>query len=389
MRLLATRLNAIASSIIKRSFTPISLFSLGEQGAWYDPSDLSTLFQDSAGTTPVTAVGQPVGLMLDKRLGLLLGAEVVINGNFNVDTSWTKDVNWAISGGVATNLLGGGNLTQAGSIQVGKFYRIEFDQIGPLVNTLTVFIGASTVIPFTNSSIAGRKVIHAYCTGDTRLIFQAMGANTAIDNISVKELPGNHAFQATTTSRPILKQDVNGKYYLLFDGIDDGMQTSTIDFTATDKMTVFAGVNAPSSAVSIFLELSVNATSNDGSFYISDNEAVSGLATHRVRGTGTLGGGSTAATPDKLIGVWRFDTSAASSEQTNVRYNGTGVIDSIVGTTQTLNFGNYPLFIGRRAGVNLPFNGHLYGLITRGALSTDAQITSTEKWLVNKTGVTL
>lgn len=34
--------------------------------AWYDPSDLSTLFQDQAGTTPVTAAGQVVGRMLDK-----------------------------------------------------------------------------------------------------------------------------------------------------------------------------------------------------------------------------------------------------------------------------------------------------------------------------------
>lgn len=35
-------------------------------GFWYDPADLSTLFQDSAGATPVTAAGQPVGRMLDK-----------------------------------------------------------------------------------------------------------------------------------------------------------------------------------------------------------------------------------------------------------------------------------------------------------------------------------
>ena len=48
--------------------TPIGdlLFSASEQGAWYDPSDLSTLFQDAAGSTPVTAVEQPVGRMLDK-----------------------------------------------------------------------------------------------------------------------------------------------------------------------------------------------------------------------------------------------------------------------------------------------------------------------------------
>lgn len=36
------------------------------QGAWYDVSDFRTLFQDSSGTVPVTGVGQPVGLHLDK-----------------------------------------------------------------------------------------------------------------------------------------------------------------------------------------------------------------------------------------------------------------------------------------------------------------------------------
>lgn len=34
--------------------------------AWYDPSDLTTLFQDAAMTIPVTADGQPVGAMRDK-----------------------------------------------------------------------------------------------------------------------------------------------------------------------------------------------------------------------------------------------------------------------------------------------------------------------------------
>jgi hypothetical protein len=47
-------------------FSPALLFAAGEQGAWYDPSDFTTMFQDSAGTTPVTAVEQPVGKILDK-----------------------------------------------------------------------------------------------------------------------------------------------------------------------------------------------------------------------------------------------------------------------------------------------------------------------------------
>ena len=45
------------------AWSPLDLPSLG---AWYDPSDLTTMFQDAAGTTPVTAAGQPVGLILDK-----------------------------------------------------------------------------------------------------------------------------------------------------------------------------------------------------------------------------------------------------------------------------------------------------------------------------------
>lgn len=47
-------------------YLPYRLFQNGEEGIWLDPSDLDTLFQDSLGTTPVTAPGQPVGLVLDK-----------------------------------------------------------------------------------------------------------------------------------------------------------------------------------------------------------------------------------------------------------------------------------------------------------------------------------
>jgi hypothetical protein len=57
---------SLGSMMSSGGFSPAALFAGGTEGAWYDPSDLSTLFQDSAGTTPVTASGQPVGLMLDK-----------------------------------------------------------------------------------------------------------------------------------------------------------------------------------------------------------------------------------------------------------------------------------------------------------------------------------
>lgn len=52
-------------SVAGRSFTPARLFASGEEGAWYDPSDLSTMFTTAAGSTPASVDG-PVGRIEDK-----------------------------------------------------------------------------------------------------------------------------------------------------------------------------------------------------------------------------------------------------------------------------------------------------------------------------------
>lgn len=50
----------------RAAWSPSSLFPPGRQGIWLDPSNRTTLFQNAAGTTPVLADGDPVGLILDK-----------------------------------------------------------------------------------------------------------------------------------------------------------------------------------------------------------------------------------------------------------------------------------------------------------------------------------
>lgn len=60
MRLSLT--NGLSLTSAGGGFSPSSL----SPAAWYDPADLTTLFQDSAGTTPVTANNDPVGKILDK-----------------------------------------------------------------------------------------------------------------------------------------------------------------------------------------------------------------------------------------------------------------------------------------------------------------------------------
>lgn len=52
--------------IRSRSWSPAALFAGGGRVAWYDPSDTSTLFQDTAATVPAINSGDPVGCILDK-----------------------------------------------------------------------------------------------------------------------------------------------------------------------------------------------------------------------------------------------------------------------------------------------------------------------------------
>jgi hypothetical protein len=58
--------NATSAQTVAVAWSPVALFQSSQRGAYYDVSDISTLFQDSAGTVPVTAAGDPVGKMLDK-----------------------------------------------------------------------------------------------------------------------------------------------------------------------------------------------------------------------------------------------------------------------------------------------------------------------------------
>lgn len=59
-------LTAAVTEGVGSSFSPASLFGASDKGLWYDPSDTSTLFQDSAGTTAAATAGDPIGKLLDK-----------------------------------------------------------------------------------------------------------------------------------------------------------------------------------------------------------------------------------------------------------------------------------------------------------------------------------
>ena len=163
---------------------------------------LATLYQDIAGTTPVTAPNQPVGLMLDKSQGLVLGSELVTNGDFSSATGWTAGSGWTISGGVATATTSPGTLTQSISITANRTYAITFT-VASIVGAFRVRLGGSTNIVNTTLANGTYTYLAVAEAVDTNLLFAfGTGGSGSIDNISVKLLPGNHATQSTSGSRP-------------------------------------------------------------------------------------------------------------------------------------------------------------------------------------------
>lgn len=256
----------------QQSFSQLikKLFSNSEQGFFYDPNDLSTMYQDAAGTVPVTATGQPVGLIRDK---------------------------------------------------------------------------------------SGRN---------------------------------NHAFQTVSASRPILQRNATtGAYYLAFDGVDDFLQTSSINFTATDKVSLFAGVRKLSDATNgILLELSASITNNSGTFCVFAPRSIGGAGNFGFASKGTVL--TEVSTPAILAPVSAVISVKSSILASVLSMRVNGALSASSNNSQgTGNYGNYPLYIGRRGGTLLPFNGHIYGLISIGKLTTDDETAVIEKELAKRVGVTL
>lgn len=247
-------------------FTPAFIFAPGAQGIWLDPSDLSSMFQDSAGTVPVTAADQVVGRILDK---------------------------------------------------------------------------------------SGR---------------------------------GNHATQATQASKPILRNS-GALWWLEFDGVDDFLVTANIPFS-TAQMASFVGLRKVSDVMlGLVCELSTTIGANNGSFLMlaPTGDGVPGVLVGfkgTIRVDRSIAG---LAAPVTLV-MAGIANIAAPSTRLDVN---NATVASGVESLGTGTFLSNPLYIGRRAGTSLAFNGLIYGLVVYGDGMTSADITSTQTYLGTKSGLVI
>jgi hypothetical protein len=203
------------------------------------------------------------------------------------------------------------------------------------------------------------------------------------------------AYQRVNGVNNITEMGAETSHYLQFDGVDDWLSTPAVNFSGTDKMTIATGVRKLSSTTwGVMHELSNNANNNAGSFYLLDGSATAVSAQYAAlaRGTASATVGQAAASTisftapiSNVVVVTHDIIGDLSAMRVNSAANGTnGTSDKGAG-----NFGNYPLFMGRRGGTTMPHNGQLFGLVARGALSSISEVQQTEKLMANKTsGIT-
>ncbi len=366
-------------------FSPATLFAASEPGVWFDPSDLTTMFQDTAGTVPVTAAGQTVALMLDKSLGLTMGSELRSTGSPTLlGIAPTATFDTATGAATATTVtsvnLSGVSFTGLSN----RSYRVA----------VSVGIGSASAVRLRSGGLNGTAIVDISAgqsgtwtmvpTGGQISLTAVTDATTATFTVSsVRELPGNHATQATAACRPQYQNDASGRPFLLFDGSDDFLVTPTIT-PGIDKVQVFAGARKSSDASSgLLCELSTG--SGAGRFELFAPLGA-GSPNYQFRSQGTV------TTSNTVTGFAAPITNVVTgigdiSGDTNiVRVNGAQV--GSVSTDQgTGNYLAYAFYVGRRAGTTSPFNGRIYNLITRfGSNLSAAQIAAAEAWVNGKTG---
>lgn len=209
----------------------IALYANGEQGAlYYLTEDFAGLYQDAAGTTPVTAVGQPVGLMLDRRFGLVRGAEE----NPTLDaTGWTITGGAHFDNGVVIKDTATSGFAESGvSIVAGKTYELKVNVLslsgsaGFIVRTGPPSDATVGVMPLGMNTL----IFTAPAAGNTylRLVYTSSLLGS-FSFVSIREIPGNHASQSTAAARPLIKLDGNGKLWRDFDAVDDMHNTTFPD----------------------------------------------------------------------------------------------------------------------------------------------------------------
>jgi hypothetical protein len=228
-------------------------------------------YLDSAGTTAAT-VDNPVGLSLDALQAMTLGAELVVNGdNESALFTGASIVNASVAraaapggGFAAIGTCSGGNVPHhiVLSLPANKALQVTCRVYVPTGSIATARLfdatdgswtgGTSAVkdgwATLTGIRAAGKAASWFLGIGDTASA-NIDGQVFYVDDLSVKEIPGIHATQATTSNKCLLRL-TSGKYNWVFDSTDlltatfpAGNESVTVIDSFLDGQVTTQGVN--------------------------------------------------------------------------------------------------------------------------------------------------
>lgn len=249
------QMNNIHKIVLFSAFTPKKLFRSSDLGAWYDQSDMTSIYQDAIGSA-AAAVAQPIGFVSDMRHGMARGGELVMNGTFaSGSTAWTAGSGTAIS--VVSGQLKAENAAgtdgaffgqNLGAFSAGQTVEVFFDCIDDGTSKearpyLGTTLGASDIAgPLGVAFGTSRKFLHTF-TADVAncwLWFYATALAVPnyilIDNVTAKLITGNHGVQTTADNRPILAS--GGK--IDYDGVNDSLVTTWASALGSDCGVAYA-----------------------------------------------------------------------------------------------------------------------------------------------------
>jgi len=244
---------SISMGTLPPAWTPRALFTGAAVGAWFDPSDISTLFQGGSARSHVTAPGQTVGTVLDRAANLARGPELAVNGNFSNGLSgWTNVGGWySVVDGRAYHPLSANfrELRQDFTGLTGA-YEVRF---------AAEVLSGSVAFGWHDNPVTSAQVVsfgvgaHVFCGIAARGLTlgqfsRASATEFYIDNVSVRAVPGFHANNRTSAQQP-LYQASGGLAWLASDLVDDVLPatlpnlgtSATVWFATATGTTILTG----------------------------------------------------------------------------------------------------------------------------------------------------
>jgi hypothetical protein len=231
---------------------------------------------------------------------------------------------------------------------------------------VSIFLGTAGAARSANGTY--EEYLTATASGAATFIRRTSNFTGSIDNVEIVNVSAGQ---------------VTAPYGLQYDGVDDFLQTASVDFTATDKMAVVMGVRKLSDgARAVVVELGTAAAA--GIFRLEAPNSAAGNNYNFASGGSTLVAIAVGVFTSPITNVVTCLGNIAG-DSASVRVNGV-LAGTEPGDQGTGNYSNNILYFGRRGGTTLPYNGLDFGGVCVGKTLTATQLANIERWVNQRTG---